>query len=169
MMSVLILQIVIKQWDKSQLTEKHVLDRANIPDKYPVVFPPAFYGFNEECVIDKHGDDLQGDRIKHSKSADGKIIIDRFQICPEDSVIEYFATTGSGAIPEKIGSLDNQWIRCKYNWRYGILENDMNYWLYEEVTLNAIRSNKLNENVFLNTEPGIFYEDPDFFSKRRKG
>ena len=168
-MSVLVLQLAIKQWDKSQLTEKYVLDRSRIPDKYPIVFPPAFYVFNEECVIDKHGDDLQGDRIKYSISADGKIKIDRFQVCLEDNVIKYFATTESDAAPEIIGSLDNQWIRCKYNWRYGILENDMNYWLYEEVTLNAIRSNELSENVFLNTEPTIFYEDPIFLSIKKKG
>jgi hypothetical protein len=167
-MSVLILQIVIKQWDKSQLTEKHVLERASIPDKHPIVFPPAFYVFNKECVIDKHGDDLQDGRIKYSKSADGKIKIDRFQVCLEDNVLEYFGTTGSGAIPEIIGLLDNQWIRCKYNWRYGVLENDMNYWLYEEVTLNAIRLNELNENVFLNTEPAIFYVDPNLISKKRE-
>jgi hypothetical protein len=169
MMSILILQIVIKQWDKSQLTEKHILDRASIPDKYPVVFPPAFYVFNEECVIDKHGDDLQGDRIKYSKSADGKIKIDRFQVCPESFDIEYLVSTKSDTIPEIIGSLDNQWVRCKYNWRYGILENDMNYWLYEEVTLNAIRANELSENVFLNIEPAIFYVDPNFISKKKKG
>jgi hypothetical protein len=151
------------------LTEKHVLDRTSIPDKYPIIFPPAFYIFNEECVIDKHGDDLQGDRIKYSKSADGKIKIDRFQVCLEDNVIEYFGTTESDVVPEKIGSLDNQWIRCKYNWRYGILENDMNYWLYEEVTLNAIRSTELSENVFMNTEPAIYYVDQNFMSIKKKG
>jgi len=32
---------------------------ANIPDRYPILFPPAFYEFNKQCVIDQHGDDLQ--------------------------------------------------------------------------------------------------------------
>jgi len=35
----------------------------------------------------------------------------------------------------------------------------MYYWLYEEITLNAICISKLNEKVFLNAEPTIVYED----------
>ncbi len=38
----LILQIVIKQWDKSQRTEAHERLRAAIPDQFPIIFPPAF-------------------------------------------------------------------------------------------------------------------------------
>ena len=41
----------------------------------------------------------------------------------------------------------------------------MYYWLYEEVTLNAICINKLNEKVFLNTEPAIVYEDLNDLNK----
>jgi hypothetical protein len=55
--------------------------------------------------------------------------------------------------------VDNQWIQCKYNCRYSIFESDRYYWLYEEVTLNAVCLKQLNENVFLNTEPAIIYED----------
>jgi len=158
-MSILILQIIIKQWDKSQRTETHVLDRAKIPDRYPVIFPPAFYVFNKECVIDKHGGDLQGGRVKYSQSADGKIKFDRFQVCLEGKVLEYFGTTESDEAPGIIGSLNNKWIQCKYNWRYGVFESGMYYWLYEEVILNAICINELNEKVFLNAGPAIVYED----------
>ncbi|MGH2567383.1 MAG: hypothetical protein ACRDGA_03520, partial [Bacteroidota bacterium] len=112
-MSILILQIVIKQWDKSQRTETHVLDRAKIPDKYPIIFPPAFYVFNKGCVIDQHGDDLLGDRVIYSQLADGKIRFDRFQVSLEDKVIEYLGTTESDAVPGIIGSLDSKWIQCK--------------------------------------------------------
>ena len=45
-MSLLILQIVIKQWDKSQRTEAHERLRATIPDRYRIIFPPAFYVFD---------------------------------------------------------------------------------------------------------------------------
>ena len=39
-MSPLILQMVIKQWDKSQRTEAHESLRATIPDKYSIdIFP----------------------------------------------------------------------------------------------------------------------------------
>ena len=158
-MSILVLQIVIKQWDKSQRTETHVLERAKIPDKYPIIFPPAFYVFNKKCVIDQHGDDLQGGRVKYTQLADGKIKIDRFQVCLDGKDLEYFGISEPGEAPRIIGSLNNKWIQCKYNWRYGVFESDMYYWLYEEVTLNTICISKLNEKVFLNAEPAIVYED----------
>jgi len=79
-MSVLVLQIIIKQWDKSQRTTEHQKLRANIPDKYSLTFPPAVYVFDQHCVLDQHGDDIQGDRVKYFKDAEGKIKIDRFQL-----------------------------------------------------------------------------------------
>jgi len=157
-MSLLILQTVIKQWDKSQRTEDHILQRAAIPDKYPIRFPPAFYVFDEQCVIDQQGDDIQGGRIKYSKTADGTIKFDRFQIRLEDKVIAYH-NAKSGEEPRIIGSLNHQWLQCKYNCRYSIFESDRYYWLYEEVTLNAICLTQLNENVFINAKPVIVYED----------
>jgi hypothetical protein len=42
----LVLQIITKQWDKSQRTAAHVLERTNIPDRYPIIFPAAFYDLN---------------------------------------------------------------------------------------------------------------------------
>lgn len=54
-MSLLVLQIVIKQWDKSRRTDAHVLQRAAIPNAYPLIFPPAFYVFDDQCIIDQHG------------------------------------------------------------------------------------------------------------------
>lgn len=157
-MSVLILQIVIKQWDKSQRTEAHERLRAKIPDKYPLTFPPAFYVFDQQCVIDQHGDDIQGTRIKYSKDGNGNILFARFQVNLRNNVITYFGAK-SGEAPRIMGSLNNQWIQCKYNFRYSIFESDRYYWLYEEVTLNTIYLKHLNENVFLNTEPVIVYED----------
>ena len=157
-MSLLILQIVIKQWDKSQRTEAHVLQRATIPDKYPLIFPPAFYVFDKQCVIDQHGDDIQGNRVKYSKESDGNIKFDRFQVFLDDNVIAYHGAK-PGLTPRIIGSLNHQWIQCKYNCRHSIFESGMYYWIYEEVTVNAICLSKLDEKVFLNTEPLIVYED----------
>ena len=155
----LVLQIVIKQWDKSQRTAAHVLERANIPDRYPIIFPPAFYEFNKLCVIDQHGDDLQGRRVKSAQLVDGKIKFDRFQVCLEDKVIEYFGLPKSDKAPRVIGSLNNQWVQCKYTDRYSVYESDFYYWLYEEVTLNAICISEFDEQVFLNTEPALVFED----------
>jgi len=67
-----------------------------------------------------------------------------------------------------MGSLDNQWIQYKYNCRYSIFESDRYYWLYEDVTVNAIYSSTFNENVFLSAEPAIVYtyfNDLDTISK----
>jgi hypothetical protein len=154
----LILQLVIKQWDKSQRTEADVRFRATIPVTYPLTFPPAVYVFDQQCVIDQHGDNIQGTRVSYSKNVNGNILLDRFQVRSDDNVIVYFDVK-SGEPPRAIGSLYNQWIQCKYHCRYSVFESDRYYWLYEEVTLNAICSSQFNENVFLNTEPAIVYGD----------
>jgi len=166
-MSVLILQIIIKQWDKSQRSETHKNIRANIPDRYPLIFPPAVYVFGQHCVIDQHGDNIQGSRIKYFKDAEGKIKLDRFQIAGDNNIVYYYGSQ-SKEIPRSIGSLNNQWIQCKYNCRYSIFESDMYYWLYEEVILNAICLNELNANIFLNVEPDIIYEDFIDLDKRNR-
>ena len=167
-MSLLILQIVIKQWDKSQRTEAHERLRAAIPDRYPIIFPPAFYVFDKRCIIDQQGDDIQGGRVKYSKVADQTIQFDRFQIGLDDKVIAYDGAK-SGETPRIIGSLDNQWIQCKYNRRYSIFESDRYYWLYEEVTVNAISLSTLNETVFLSAEPAVVYTDVNDLDTIGKG
>ena len=157
-MRLFILQIVIKQWDKSQRTETHESRRAKIPVQYSINFPPAFYVFDKQCVIDQHGYDIQGGRVKYAKVADQTIKFDRFQICLTDKVMAY-VDSKSGETPWVIGSLDNKWIQCKYNGRQSIFESDRYYWLYEEVTVNAICLSKLNEKVFLSAEPAIVFTD----------
>ena len=156
-MSMLVLQFIIKQWDKSQRTEEHVKFRANIPDRYRLTFPPAVYVLDQYCVIDQHGDDIQGGRLKYVKDAEDKIKVDRFHITA-DKFIEYYDPQSEQS-SLTIGSLNNQWIQCKYNSRYSIFESDQFYWLYEEITLNAIVVDKLTESLFLKTEPAIIYED----------
>lgn len=155
----LVLQIVTKQWDKSQRTAAHVLERANIPNRYPIIFPPAFYEFNKQCVIDRHGDDVQGGRLKYAQLADGKIKFDRFQLSLEDKVIAYLGATQPNKAPNVIGSMNNQWVQCRYADRYSIFEGGFYYWLYEEVTLNAICIDEFNNNVFMDTEPALVFED----------
>jgi len=155
----LVLQIVTKQWDKSQRTAAHVLERANIPNRYPIIFPPAFHEFNKQCVIDQHGDDVQGGRLKYAQLADGKIKFDRFQLSLEDKVIAYLGATQPDKASNVIGSLNNQWAQCRYADRYSIFEGGFYYWLYEEVTLNAICIDEFNDNVFIDTEPALVFED----------
>jgi len=97
-MSLIILQITIKQWDKSQRTAAYVLQRANIPEAYPLIFPQAFYVFNKQCVIDQQGDDIQGNRIKYAQDSDGNIYFDRFRIGKENNVIAYHSMFKFSAI-----------------------------------------------------------------------
>ena len=166
-MSVLILQIIIKQWDKSQATEAHKRLRAAIPDSYAIRLPPAFYVFDQQCVIDQQGDDIQGGRVKYAKTADETIQFDRFQIGLNDKVMAYYDVK-SGETPQIIGALENQWIQCKYTCRYSIFESDRYYWLYEEVTVNAIALSTLKEQVFLSGAPAIVYTDFTDLEKVRK-
>lgn len=166
-MSLLIVQIVIKQWDKRQRTAAHFAQRASIPEAYPLAFPPAFYVFDKQCIIDQQGDDIQNNRIKYEQDSDGNIYFDRFRVRSNDNVIAYH-NVNSGKAPAIIGSLDNQWIQCKYNHKYSIFQSDMYYWLYEEVTVNAICLSEFDENVFLNAEPLIVYEDFNELDNARK-
>jgi hypothetical protein len=154
-MSILVLQIIIKQWDKSQRTKECVEKRAEIPDRYPINFPPALYVFEDQAVIDQHGDDLTGDRVTYSREGNGKMKFDRFQVTFNSKILEYIDKQDYDKSGETIGSLDNNWIQCKYEWRYSVYEGGYYYWLYEEVTLNAISLSMLNEKVFLNSDPSI--------------
>jgi len=156
-MSILVFQITIKQWDKSQRSPEHVTKRAAIITKHSIDFPPAFYAFNNQCVIDQHGDDLLGDRLTFSQDSNGKINFDRFRVCLDSKVIEYTAAPETNNNFKTLGSIDNQWIQCKYDWRYSVYEGGLYYWLYEEVTLNVIHQSTLNENVFLNSEPASIF------------
>jgi hypothetical protein len=157
-MSVIILQVLIKQWDKSRRTEPHSQLRNTIPNHYPLNFPPAFYIVNQTVVIDQHGDDIQGNRLKYSLTANGILLFDRFQICLNSNTLTYSGAKVNEPTQE-IGNLNNKWLQCIYNWRYSIFESDRYYWLYEEVTLNAIRLNQLDKLIFLNTQPAIIFKD----------
>jgi hypothetical protein len=154
----LILQLIIKQWDKSQRSPAHIKLRATIPDRYLINFPPAFYAFDQQCIIDQQGDDIQGTRLNYSLDTNGKLLIDRFQIDLDHHILTYLGNK-SVVKSEVIGSLNNQWLQCHYNCRYAIYESDYYYWLYEAVTLNAIHLNQLDEHIFLTTQPTIIYED----------
>ena len=158
-MSILVLQVIIKQWDKSQRTQQHIEDRDKIPNHYPINFPPAFYAFDKSCVLDQHGDDRLGNRISYSQSDNDTIQFDRFQVGLSDKRLDYIGPSASDLAPRVIGSIDNRWIQCRYDWRYSVYEGGFYYWLYEEVMLNAMYVNMLNENVFINSKPESIFDD----------
>lgn len=162
-MRLLIFQIVIKQWDKSQRTPSHVAARAAIPDRYTIATKPAYYVLDKACIVDQHGDDIptsifEDGRIKTAMLSDGRIRFDRFQVCgnPEGDVLEYLAKAKN---PQVIGPLNQGWIQCQYNWHYGVKEGGQHYWMYEEVTLNAVCTEEFDADYFLRTEPRIIFKD----------
>ena len=147
-MSLLLLQITIKQWDKSQRSDAHVQLRNAAATQHVIIFPPAFYAFDEQCIIDQHGGDLQPGRVKYSKQA--KLIhFDRYLINLDTQQLAYHDPNTDQ--PAKIlGSIDNQYLQSHYQCRYSVYESDLFYWLYEDVTLNAYYSKDgFDEQVFL--------------------
>lgn len=152
-MSILVIQLIIKQWDKGQRTQEHIAQRADISDRYVISIPPAVAAFNDQCVIDQHGDDLLGDRVNFSQNEDGQVKFDRFEVCLKNKVIKYQGESGSNL--QTINVLDNQWFQCTYNWRYSVFEGGFYYWLYEEITFNIIIQDTLNKDIFLNSDPDI--------------
>jgi len=153
-MSILVLQLIIKQWDKSQRTQQHADERAKVSSHYPINFPPARYTADKRCVIDFHGDDLLKNRMSISQPSNKTIQIDRFQINLNDKQLVYRnSQSDTDPAARIVGSLESQWLQCQYNWRYSVYEGGLYYWLYEEVTLNAIAINTFDENIFLTSKP----------------
>ena len=147
-MSLLVLQITIKQWDKSQRSDAHAQLRSAAPTQHAITFPPAFYVFDQHCVIDQHGGHLQADRVQYSKQ-EHIIHFDRYLINLDTQQLAYH-DPNTDQPPQMIGSINNQWLQSHYQCRYSVYESDLFYWLYEDVTLNALYStNGLDEQVFL--------------------
>lgn len=153
-MSILVLQLIIKQWDKSQRTQQHADERAKIANHYPINFPPACYSLGKQCVIDLHGDDRLNNRLSYSQPSNNIIQIDRFQInVNKKELVYHHNLSGDDPTATIIGSLKSQWLQCKYDGRYSVYEGGFYYWLYEEVTFNAMSINTFDENIFLDTKP----------------
>jgi hypothetical protein len=147
-MSLLLLQITIKQWDKSQRTQAHEQLRSAMPTQHAIIFPPAFHAFDDQCIIDQHGGHLQADRLKYSKQAN-LIYFDRYLINLDTLSLTY-RDPNADQPTQIIGCLNNQWLQSHYQCRYSVYESDMYYWLYEDVSLNAFYSTEgLDEQVFL--------------------
>ena len=155
-MSLLVLQITIKQWDKSQRSDADAQLRSVVPTQHAITFPPAFYVFDQHCIIDQHGGHLQADRVKYSKQ-EHIIHFDRYLINLKTQQLAYHDPNANQP-PQIIGSINNQWLQSHYQCRYSVYESNLFYWLYEDITLNAIYSDDdLDERVFLTTEPTLIY------------
>lgn len=156
-MSMLVLQVVIKQWDKSQLSEEHTQARQQIPDRYSVTESNVSQLSEQQIVLDQHGDDVMGNRIRYQLSDDNKFIIDRFGFDLNNKAIVYFPPAETKQAPSHITSLDNGWVQCQYEWRYRVEEGGFIYWLYEQFTLNARFVESLTDDAFMDSEPEFFF------------
>lgn len=162
-MSILIFQITIKQWDKGQNTPSHQSARNEIPCVYTITSKPTFKIFNKACIVEQHGDDIPtnvfGDgRIKTSVLSNDRMMFDRFQIVNglDGFVLEYLV---KGRNTQILGQLNQKWIQSRYNCRYSVIQAKQLYWMYEEVTLNAVYMQEFDDDYFLKTEPSTIFND----------
>lgn len=162
-MNTLVFQISIKQWDKGQRSEADIAKRAALPDRHSIATQPAYFVLDRPCIIDQHGDDIptnvfpQG-RVKKSLLPDGSITIDRFHISQTEGGLS-LSYQGEKQDAVTIGLLDSGWIQARYSWRYKVKEGGMNYWLYEEFTLNAACIDDADPDYFLLSAPQKVFED----------
>ncbi|MCX7098012.1 MAG: hypothetical protein NTV43_08945 [Methylococcales bacterium] len=152
----LVIQITLKQWDKSQRTAADSLQRAAIPDCYPVIVPPAYYILGQACVLDLHGDAFPPSRLQNQTETD-TVLIDHLQLSGQDVIAASYCRPGLA--PVALGDLGPHWLQCKYNKRYSVFESGQFFWRYEEITINAASLDQANEAVFLSSEPGLVYTD----------
>jgi hypothetical protein len=150
-MSTFVIQIITKQWDKSQQSQQHQAERAALPNRYPLNRQSAFYAFDKQCVIDVHGDDIMGNRLTYAQIDADTIQIDRFRISLPNKILHYIEPE-SEAEPQNMGCL-NEHLQCSYQWRHRVFEGGFFYWLYEQVTVNFMSTDKVEQDLFMQTEP----------------
>lgn len=154
----LVVQVVLKQWDKGQRSEADIKARARLPDRYPVTAPNARYLSEQPIVLDQHGDDVMGNRLRFELTGDSKFIIDRFGFDLKSRAVVHFPQPDSMLPPEHIATLNDGWIQCRYQWRYKVYEGGLYYWLYEEFILNAAFVESLQQDMFMTSEPETVFQ-----------
>jgi hypothetical protein len=178
-MQTLILQIAIKQWDKSQRSPEHIAFRAALPDCFKVMNKPEFLILGTQCLIDQHTIDCiasehstnpnvtsHGRELKKAMLANGSVKLDRFIISKDSNSNEMTLTyQAEKAAPLLIGSLSNDCIKVQYQWRHRVEKDNQIFWLYEEVTLNAALIDNFDknthENVFLGSQAQTVFIAPE--------
>ncbi|MEX1199808.1 MAG: hypothetical protein WEB02_03365 [Methylophaga sp.] len=151
-MNKLILQIIIRQWDKSQRSEQDTQARNALPDRYPVNIPPAKSLFDDRVIIDQHGDDLSGNRLQYQLLGEF-LIIDHFRFDLNKKTVEFKNKLTADANPLQLGTLGEGWQQFQYHWRYRIEHNQQIFWLYEDVILNSCFTKEPYNSVFLGVKP----------------
>lgn len=150
-MQQLVVQIIIFQWDKSQLSDAHKKARAGLPDRYPLKSSSLVLS-NKQILLDKHGDDISGNRIRYQLT-DDYFLIDRFRVGLKVKTVEFKPRLQADEPPILLTSLEEGWVQCQYQWRYRMDEGGYIYWLYENVVVNVCFAEQLDPGVFVNSSP----------------
>lgn len=150
-MNKLVLQVIIRQWDKPQLSEQHTQARQLLADR-DVISPSALVLYEGLIHLDQHGDDVLGNRL-HFQLVDNCLLIDRFRFSLDRQTVEFKAKLEAEEPPILLTTLNEGWLQCQYQWRYRIEEGGFIYWLYEQVTLNACFVENVDANIFMGSLP----------------
>jgi len=150
-MQKLVVQIIIFQWDKSQLSDAHKKARAGLPDRYPLKSSSSVLS-NKQILLDKHGDDISGNRIRYQLT-DDYFLIDRYRVGLKAKKVEFKPRLQADEPPILLTSLEEGWVQCQYQWRYRMDEGGYIYWLYENVIVNVCFAEKNDPGVFVNSPP----------------
>lgn len=170
----LVFQITLKQWDKSQRSPEQQAVITKQSEAYPITSQPEFMLFDTPCVLDQHALDFttqplepitaehlsgkNAGRVIHKTLLnDGRAKLDRFIISNQSEQFLLFYEDEEGVITD-IGPLNNGWLQAKYQWRYRIEKNNEIFWQYEEVTLNAALITEPNAHVFLINPPAAVFD-----------
>ncbi|MDO8828345.1 hypothetical protein [Methylophaga sp.] len=154
----LVFQIIIRQWDKSQLSEQHQQSRADLPDRYPIS-SSAFVLSYGKILLDQHGDDVSGNRVRHQLTGAEFLLIDRFRIDLNAKTVEFKPRLQADEPPILLSKLGDGWIQCQYQWRYRIEEGGFVYWLYENVIVNICFLEEMDASVFMVEPPRQRFEN----------
>lgn len=171
-MPTLLLQLNLKQWDKSQRSEADELNRNTFHTRHAVQSRPEFKILDTPCLLDQFALDFTqaqpqwqigkqaGRPVKMGLQQNGSALLDRFvlQRNPSEQLQLCFYNSPQELVP--IGTLAENWIEATYQWRYRTEVNQKIFWQYEEVTLNAALAEHYAEDFFLTQEPAqTFYKD----------
>jgi hypothetical protein len=155
-MSFYIFQVITRQWDKSQLSEQHQAERASQADRLPLSRENVAFEFDKRCVIDTHGDNVMRSSLTLKEIDEDIVQVDRVQLDLNAGTLSFLGLDEAGIQQCELGSLNNHFIQCQYEWRRRVYEGGFYYWLYEQRVINVIQVAELNERVFVDNEPNVF-------------
>ncbi len=161
-MSTLIFQVHIKHWEKSQRSPAEVAARAAMPDRSVLTAKPEFLILSRPTIIDrcKGALDKPGRELKTAMLADGSVKLERFIVSESEGRV-MLAYGAEKQAPHVIGCLNDGWIQAKYQWRYAVEEGGQVYWLYEDVTLNAVCVEEYDADYFLTQGPKLAFSSDE--------